>query len=310
MRFLFHGSRHRDCAIFYSTKSSAWPRPPYEELLASIEEKLVAYATGPRGVIGLSPHTPYTVALPLMAALRQHFRDANYPYCMHVAESQEEIACLRNQNGPLADTLRAIAFYPPKPAKAPVAKSVGEFLGAGRANHRRDVLVHGNYLTNDEVREIAAEGNASLVLCPGTREFHGVNTPILHRTRRHGLPVALGTDSVASNTELNMWTEMRRSLRMARGWHARDAFDAATRGGALALGLGGVVGALQPGYRADFIAVELSAGLRSVEPRNLLSGLVEGETSPRVSQVWVDGEPVLQRPLYCASSHNSPHMNL
>lgn len=272
--------------------------PPYEELLGSIEEKLATYAVGPRGSIGLSPHTPYTVALPLMAALRKRFHAAGYPFCVHVAESEAELECLRDQSGQLAEILRGIGFYPAGVGAAPLAQSVAEFLRTGRGNHLRDVLVHGNHLSDDEVSELAREGNSSLVLCPGTREFHGVGTPILERAMIHDLPVALGTDSVASNTELNMWTEMRRSLGMAQDWHARDAFDAATRGGALALGLEGKTGALHPGHRADFIAVPLEGALSEIAPQDLLATLVEGEASPRILETWVEGEPILKRPMY------------
>ena len=317
--------------------------PPYGGLLREIEERLAGFAPGPRAAVGLSPHTPYTVARPLMAALRRRFQGPGrrVPFSIHVAECRSEIHCLARQAGRLADNLRRIGFYPPRPATAPLARSVLDFLGAGEksrgrfgrrgsADRRqpsrpRDILVHGNFLSDADVRALAEADRSTLVICPGTREFHGVHSSIFARVRRWGLPIALGTDSLASNTELNMWTEMRRALRMARGWTAADVFDAATIGGARALGLGGVVGELRPGYRADFVAVALGPALvgpgligsdmtrsasagptsRDVRAEQILAAWLSRDETPPVRNVWVEGEPILNRALYDRGIHRS-----
>ena len=77
-----------------------------------------------------------------------------------------------------------------------------------------------------------------------------------------GIVVGLGTDSLASSPSLNMWDEMRYALCVHRkyGVTAVEVLQAATIGGARALGLDESVGTLVPGKKADLIAVPLPTG--------------------------------------------------
>ena len=74
-----------------------------------------------------------------------------------------------------------------------------------------------------------------------------------------GVIVGLGTDSLASSPSLNMWDEMRYAYRIHRrdGVSAEDIFRLATINGAKALGLDKEIGTLEPGKKADIIAVPL-----------------------------------------------------
>lgn len=294
--------------------------PPYESLLRDVEDRLAGFAESSRGRAGLSPHAPYTVAQPLMKALRRRFHAGRgVPFAVHVAECRSEGRCLRSQTGLLAAMLRRAGFYSSRRGANPLATSVLDFLGTDDAENRpRDLLIHGNFLTREEVRVLADGGRSVLVVCPGTREFHGVTTPIVRRARRRGLPVALGTDSLASNdaagqgaAPLDMWAEMRRSMRMKGDWTARDAFAAATTGGALAMGLEAEVGRLRKGYRADFIAVDLDSALaraaaRDPRPETLLGAWLGCKRSPSIRGVWVDGEALRREDRDCPDWERPP----
>jgi 5-methylthioadenosine/S-adenosylhomocysteine deaminase len=83
--------------------------------------------------------------------------------------------------------------------------------------------------------------------------------------KKAGLPIALGTDSVASNNVVDMFEEMRSAIFQQRGLTKRlDALDAAavfrmaTLGGAECLGLANRLGSLEAGKRADFAVVDLN----------------------------------------------------
>jgi cytosine/adenosine deaminase-related metal-dependent hydrolase len=263
-----------------------------------------AFDLGLLGALGVAPHAPYTVSKPLMSALRRRFQTEPraLPFSIHLAETRSERTCLERQSGFLARGLRRAGFYPAPPDRAPLASSPLDFVTAGRAPHARDLVVHGNFLKADEMRHLAAMEGVSLVVCPGTRLFHGVREPALDRAHRVGLPVALGTDSAASNDCPDLWSEMRRALEQSRLWRAADAWRAATVGGAEALGL--ECGALRPGLWADLMAVRLDGSAAALtasrapgfygknEADALLDTWLRGDAFPEVERVWVGGKPV------------------
>ena len=73
------------------------------------------------------------------------------------------------------------------------------------------------------------------------------------------IPVGIGTDSLASAPSLSLWDEMRFAYQIHRrsGITPEDIFHLATLGGAKALGIEHEIGSLEPGKKADIIAVPL-----------------------------------------------------
>jgi cytosine/adenosine deaminase-related metal-dependent hydrolase len=275
-----------------------------DELVACVEERL-DQPTGPRGRLGLSPHAPYSVSRAAMETLRERFhRRGDRPFCVHAAEFPEEIELLERRRGALVDFMRARGFLGALkgPSLEGLARGVVEFLDLGRPfGHERDLLIHGNCLSDEDLDFLAREDRSILVACPGTRLHHGAKGDGPARAWSRGLPVALGTDSLASNDVLNMWTEMRRALALEPGWRPRDALRAATLEGARALGLAGQAGALRPGWRADFAVAALPEGLPEASwgnPDELLRAWLARDGGPAIRELRVGGESILERPLY------------
>ncbi len=67
--------------------------------------------------------------------------------------------------------------------------------------------------------------------------------------------VAVGTDSLASTPDLNVFSELAAMRRLAPSVPASALLDSATRQGAAALGFGADDGTIEPGKRARLIAV-------------------------------------------------------
>jgi 5-methylthioadenosine/S-adenosylhomocysteine deaminase len=87
-----------------------------------------------------------------------------------------------------------------------------------------------------------------------------------------GVPVAFGTDSLASVEDLNLFSELVEARRLAPGVAARQLLESATVVGARALGFASDYGTLEPGKRAALISVRLPAWVRDVE-EYLVSGI-------------------------------------
>lgn len=194
---------------------------------------------------GWSPHAPYSVAPALFRAAAASRR----PLAIHTAESPDEQRFLRRGDGPFRELLERLGRLPAG-FRAPGVGAVAwlERLGVLR---RRPQLVHCQELERGDLARIAAAG-ASIVVCPGTIAWFGRTPPPVPRWLRAGVPVALGTDSRASNTGLSLRDELRRAANAWPELRPRELLAMATVHGGTALALPGV-GHLRRGGRADLV---------------------------------------------------------
>ncbi len=116
---------------------------------------------------------------------------------------------------------------------------------------------------SDHDFEILASKNASIVHNPTSNLKLGSGIMRLRAALDAGVNVALGTDGVASNNNLNMFEEMHLASLIHNGLSSdatcilpEDVIDMATINGAKALGYYDT-GVLMPGKKADIIAVNL-----------------------------------------------------
>jgi 5-methylthioadenosine/S-adenosylhomocysteine deaminase len=135
------------------------------------------------------------------------------------------------------------------------------------------LAVHGVYFTDAELARLAAAG-ATLVTCPRSNRWTGAGVPPVERFYASGVRVAVGTDSLASVDDLNLFAELAEVRRLAPGVPAARILESATLAGAVALGFDSELGSITPGKRAQLLAVRLPAGVADVE-EYLLSGAIE-----------------------------------
>ena len=141
----------------------------------------------------------------------------------------------------------------------------------------------------------AGDGGATTAVL--TRAIFNEGTRLL----ASGVNVALGTDSAASNNDLNMFGELQSAALLAKlqamdasALPAADALAMATINGAKAMGLEDSLGSLEVGKQADLIAVDLS-GPETQPLYNPLSQLVYACNGSQVTHSWIAGEPVMSQ---------------
>jgi cytosine/adenosine deaminase-related metal-dependent hydrolase len=93
----------------------------------------------------------------------------------------------------------------------------------------------------------------------------GAGIPPLGRFYASGVPVAIGTDSLASAPTLSVFDELAAMRRLAPDVAPGALLDSATRVGAEALGFGRDYGTIAPGRRAALIAVRVPPDVGDVE---------------------------------------------
>ena len=126
----------------------------------------------------------------------------------------------------------------------------------------RVLVIHGNYLTREELDYLAGRDNFSVVYCPRTHSnFQHERYPLAEFLQR-GIRVALGTDSRASNPDLDLLSEVRYVAQRHPEIAPSSLIEMATTHGAEALGLANSVGSIAPGQRADFCVVPIQPGVR------------------------------------------------
>jgi cytosine/adenosine deaminase-related metal-dependent hydrolase len=235
-----------------------------------------------RGGFGISPHAPYTVSHDLYALSASFAGKYNLPLCTHLAESDEELAMFLKGEGALHEFLRSIG----RPMDDCGGKSpVQAVLGSGILPEG-SLLVHMNMITGaDKDLLRASAGMYPVIHCPRTHAFFERPPFDLEFYRESGIPVLLGTDSLASNEDLNMFAEMRAMQSSFPGLDPCEILAMATIRPAGAIGLEGRLGELAPGAMADFIAIPDQGG-GSESPAGVAERILANRMPP---DVWIAG---------------------
>jgi len=148
-----------------------------------------------------------------------------------------------------------------------------EYLESLGVLDQRTLVVHGVQLQEAALARLAAIG-CTLVTCPRSNQWVGVGVPPIERFYGSGVSVAIGTDSLASVDDLNLFEELKTMRWLAPSLHPRRLLESATRNGAEALGLGDQLGTIEVGKRAALISVDVPQSVNDVE-EYLVSGVPE-----------------------------------
>ena len=254
-----------DFPTAYASDAADYLRKGFELRDRAREDALVSFC--------LAPHAPYTVSDSTFREIAKFAAELDLPVHVHVHETGHEIE-------------RSVAEHGVRPLER--LNKLG-LLGPGL------IAVHAVHLEEHEIQLLARHG-CSVVHCPSSNLKLASGFAPVDSMLKNNINVALGTDGAASNNRLDLFGEMRTAALLAKAvandaaaLPAHHALTAATLGGARALGLGSRIGSIQPGKRADLVAVALQGA--ELEPcYDPVSHLVYAAGREHVTHVWVDGE--------------------
>jgi cytosine/adenosine deaminase-related metal-dependent hydrolase len=200
---------------------------------------------------GLTPHTVYTTGEATFPLIMDAARSRSLPLAVHVSESQAESELIFDSSGQLAEE-----FYPfvgwERYLVPPRHCSSTELLDRHGMLTPATLAVHCVHVSLADAHILKNRG-VSICLCPRSNDRLDVGHAPLALFRKLSIPLALGTDSLASNDSISLWDEMCFALdRFPDLLSPADVFRMATTGGAAALGLLNSLGSLERGKRADF----------------------------------------------------------
>lgn len=233
----------------------------------------------PRIRAGISPHSPYTSGPGLLRAAHARTRAEGVPYAIHVAESHAEAELFEQGSGALAGTASRFAMgLAPGSGITPVRylDDLGVLDGA--------LAIHCVQLKADDVDVLAAK-TAGIVLCPRSNAYLREGPAPVAALEAAGTRLALGTDSLASNLDLDLLDEARVVRALAPNLTAERVIRMMTTDGAEALGMGDSFGSLAPGHQADLAIFRCAAEV--ADPHEALLGCAG---RPSLTNVMSGGE--------------------
>ncbi len=235
------------------------------------------FGPGERVELGYGAHSAYTLSAEAVATTAAAARERDALLHIHVAEAKGE-----------DDEVRSV--YGSVPA---MLETTGSLDGRVLAAHAIQL--------SDQDLEIFARHDVAVAHCPGSNAKLAAGVARVADMLTAGLRVGLGTDSPASNDDLDLWEEQRLASLFARqrgadatALTAADVLRLATADGADALGRDDL-GRLRPGAWADVVHMDLddAAFVDPDDDAQLVSNLVWSSGARAVRDVWVAGEPVL-----------------
>ncbi|HET6351261.1 MAG TPA: amidohydrolase family protein [Coriobacteriia bacterium] len=201
-------------------------------------------AYGPRVVAGLSPHAPYSCSPALLAATDAKARALGVPLAIHVAESAAEVELMHLGTGPLLGVAERNmpGFRPPGTSTVCYLAALGALDDA--------TAVHVCHLEPGDIGLLAQHARG-VVTCPRSNAYLHNPVPEIGPLLDADIPVGIGTDSSASNHDLNLMAEVRTLLELQPELGPDAVLRMATLSGARAIGVEDRFGSLEAGKSAD-----------------------------------------------------------
>jgi cytosine/adenosine deaminase-related metal-dependent hydrolase len=209
---------------------------------------------------GMSPHAPYSVRRNLFGDAGKVVQERKRPLAVHLAESRAEVELIQSRRGPFKTFLKELGVWD----EDGFIDRVTAVLTA--CDFRQPKLfVHGNHLAPST----RIPRNSAIVYCPRTHAaFRHPPHPFRDFLAR-GVRVCLGTDSLASNPDLDVLAEARFVRARYPDFPGDQLLRMVTLAGAEALGWADECGSLEAGKSADVVAVPLP-DRDAVDPHELL----------------------------------------
>jgi aminodeoxyfutalosine deaminase len=198
------------------------------------------------------PHTVYSVSVPLFRLLRDISKN-NKVTSLHFMEARAEKELVENHSGPLMKYYIESGFLTGElnVPKSHIDAVLNEITPEGNL-----ILVHNTFITVDLLEALVQRGNLFWCLCPASNLYIENQLPPVELLREHGCTITLGTDSLASNDNLDIMTELK-LLQSAFPAIALDEMIMwATLNGARALCMENKFGSLGKGKQPGLLLIE------------------------------------------------------
>lgn len=279
--------------VFQETEFSPDDRTASEDF-DKLKDKFLALRADDTPLVkaGLSPHSPYTVSPALFQLITDYALREGVEISIHAAESREEDELMLKGTGFFADLHSRFGSMWQSPGRSTI--EYFSDLGVLRA---KPLFAHCITVSDSDI-DLLAESGSRVAHCPKSNAKFGHGYAPFEKFLDKGIAGGLGSDSVASNNSCDILEEARFAALAARNRPgsnrfigAREMLEAATLGGARALGLENEIGTLETGKQADLIAISLD-NIAQQPVHDIHTALVFASNARDVSMTMVAGREI------------------
>lgn len=250
-----HYAQSHDCMVTVFQEVLGADQNEYDRKVAELaNNKQLLHKNGIADAI--SPHAPYSVPPALLERLISISQKSDTAVAMHLAETIAERTFVENRSGPFLEMLNRFGVW--QPEMYAVEDSFFKILQT-LSRAKRSLVVHGNYLNAQELDYIGSvKQKMSIVFCPRTHRYFRHSDYPMEGILERGINLAVGTDSRASNPDLNLLEELREIRQQFPDLSPETILRMGTSNGATALGIADRLGTLEQGRAGRFCFAKLS----------------------------------------------------
>ncbi len=235
------------------------------------------YRDQPLVDFSLAPHAIYTCSGDMLSRCAQAAKEHDLLIHIHLSETAAEVEnCLREHG------------------KRPV-----HYLNDIGLLEARCVFAHGVHIDAGEM-EVLQQKPVSISICTDSNLKLASGLAPIKEYLDHGINLSLGTDSVASNNDLDLLGELSTTAKLHKALNndpaflpAIEALKLVTINAARALGVEDRRGSLEIGKDADFLVIDTQS-LNSMPIYEPASQLVYAINSRQIRDVFVAGKQVVK----------------
>ena len=207
--------------------------------------------------ISIVPHAPYSVSSQLWSELKNTF--ANQIISIHNQETKPENELFEDGTGAFIDFYNRLNLLNAefKPSGKTSFQTVAPYLQQAK----QVILVHNTEITENDLLLIQQLTqvhpiNFFACICIAANLYIENKVPPISLLQDAGIPICLGTDSLASNTELNLLHEIRLIHEQFPSISWEQTLQWATWNGAQAIGMADQFGKLEVGRKPGICLID------------------------------------------------------
>lgn len=200
----------------------------------------------------LTPHSTYSVSLTLFRMLGEKTSE-NKLSSLHFLETSGEKQFLEEHSGPLMEAYERSGLLGSFREFASTHTEVVLNLIPQTGNL---ILVHNTHADQQTANILKKRNNLFWCLCPGSNLYIEGDLPPVRMLMNEGCTIVIGTDSLASNTKLDILEELKVLQRNFPDLSLTDLVRWATLNGAKALQEEKEYGRIEPGKKPGLLLIE------------------------------------------------------